>query len=82
MECLPVVYGRPASCAALNSNGEYGEEEEEARHAKTDLVDGRVADQSAAVLSGVQLFTNHRVIWNLKPEDTELPLVRENKNTQ
>lgn len=56
--CLPVVYSRPASCAAPYSEGEQEEEEEEAGHAKTDFVDGRVANQSTAVLSSIQLFTN------------------------
>lgn len=78
--CLPVVYGCPTPCAAPYSDGEHGEEEEEACHAKADFVDGRVADQSAAVLSSIQFFTNLGVVWNLKQKGTELLLERKHGN--
>lgn len=66
MKSLPIVYGCPAPCAAFNLNGKHSEEEEEARHAKTDFVDGRVAHKCLAIRSCIQLFTNFCIERNLK----------------
>lgn len=52
------MYGRPPTCAVVDSYGEDTKEKEEAGHAKAHLVDRRVANQSFAVLPCIQLLTH------------------------
>lgn len=59
------MYGRPPTCAVVDSYGEDTEEKEEAGHAKAHLVDRRVANQSFAVLPCIQLLTHLTVEWDL-----------------
>lgn len=59
------MHGRPAACAVVDADGEDGEEQEEAGHAEAHLVDGRVADQSFAVLPGIHLLTQFAVEGDL-----------------
>lgn len=55
---LPIMYGSPPACAVVDSYGEDTKEKEEAGHAKAHFVDRRVANQSFAVLPGIQLHTH------------------------
>lgn len=54
---IPIVYGRPAADAAVDSKGDDEEEEEEAGHSKAHLVDSRVSHKSFAVFPGIHLLT-------------------------
>lgn len=65
------MYGCSPARAVVDPDGEDGEEQEEAGHAEAHLVDGRVAHQGFAVLSGIQLLAHLAVEGDL--DDTKTP---------
>ena len=61
------MYSSAAAVAVSNAEREYGESDVEENHGETDLVHRQVADQTTAVLAGLQQHARRVVVGNLRP---------------